>query len=224
MSDRGPRARGHARAAARAVLAGAGSTMVTFNIWHALHTGGLKWLLAIMVGVAPAGLAIGLSHIVAAHNGGKIMRGIAFLVMTGAMVLSVSATGDVVRPAVGPLWWLFGAVVDSAALVALQVILTPVPVPAAESAVESVLESAASTVPESALESAGVPLQGPQQVPSRSPSEDPDSRAARTAYRKSAAEGRPLSEAALGAKYGKSRTWGRNRISEVRSGPARVSA
>jgi len=121
--------RGHARAAAWAVLAGAGSTMVTFNIWHALHTGGLKWLLAIMVGVAPAGLAIGLSHIVAAHNGGKIMRGIAFCVMAGAMVLSVSATGDVVRPAVGHLWWLFGAVVDSAALVALQVILTPTPEP-----------------------------------------------------------------------------------------------
>jgi hypothetical protein len=27
-----------------------------------------------------------------------------------------------------------------------------------------------------------------------------------------------LSEAALGAKYGKSRTWGRNRISEVKDG------
>jgi hypothetical protein len=27
-----------------------------------------------------------------------------------------------------------------------------------------------------------------------------------------------LSEAALGAKYGKSRTWGRNRISEVEAG------
>ena len=120
---------GHARGAAWAVLAGAGSTMVTFNIWHALHTGGLRLLLAIMVGLAPAGLAVGLSHIVAAYNGGKVMRAVAFAVMAGAMVLSVSATGDVVRPAVGHLWWLFGAVVDSAALVALQVILTPAPEP-----------------------------------------------------------------------------------------------
>jgi hypothetical protein len=128
--ERNPAARGHARGAAWAVLAGAGSVMVTFNIWHALHTGGLRLLLAVMVGLAPAGLAVGLSHIVAAHNGGKVMRGIAFLVMAGAMVLSVSATGDVVRPAVGHLWWLFGAVVDSAALVALQVILASAPEPA----------------------------------------------------------------------------------------------
>ena len=131
-------ARGHARAAAWAVLAGAGSTMVTFNIWHALHTGGLRLLLAVMVGLAPAGLAVGLSHIVAAHNGGRVMQAITFLVMAGAMALSVSATGDVVRPAVGNLWWLFGAVVDSAALVALQVILTPAPEPLPVPAPEAV--------------------------------------------------------------------------------------
>lgn len=213
-------ARGHARAAAWAVLAGAGSTMVTFNIWHALHTGGLRLLLAVMVGLAPAGLAVGLSHIVAAHNGGRVMQAITFLVMAGAMALSVSATGDVVRPAVGNLWWLFGAVVDSAALVALQVILTPAPEPTAESAVESVPESMAST----AAESAGVPPQSPPQVPSRSPSEDPDAKRARSAYRKSVAEGRPLSEAGLGTMYGKSRTWGRNRIGEVRAGPATVAS
>jgi hypothetical protein len=132
MTATARQAGGHARAAAWAVLAGAGSTMVTFNIWHALHTGGLKLLLAVMVGLAPAGLAVGLSHIVAAHNGGRVMQAITFLVMAGAMALSVSATGDVVRPAVGNLWWLFGAVVDSAALVALQVILTPAPAPAPE--------------------------------------------------------------------------------------------
>jgi len=139
---------GHARGAAWAVLAGAGSTMVTFNIWHALHTGGLRLLLAIMVGLAPAGLAVGLSHIVAAYNGGKVMRAVAFAVMAGAMVLSVSATGDVVRPAVGQLWWLFGAVVDSAALVALQVILTPAPEPLPAPAPAAAAEPAPVAPPE----------------------------------------------------------------------------
>ena len=73
--------------------------------------------------------AMGMSHIVAAYSAGRFCRVVTFAVMAGAMVLSVRATGYVVRPAFGPLWWLYGGVVDSAALVALQVILAPAPEP-----------------------------------------------------------------------------------------------
>ena len=117
----------HARGAAWAVLAFAGSTMVSFNIWHALHGGIPQLPLAVLAGVVPVALAMGMSHIVAAYRAGRFLRIVTFAVMVGAMVLSVRATGYVVRPAFGPLWWLYGAVVDSAALVALQVILAPAP-------------------------------------------------------------------------------------------------
>ena len=50
--------------------------------------------------------------------------------------------------------------------------------------------------------------------------EDPESKRARTEYRKSTSQGQPLSDRALGAKFGKSRTWGANRIAEVEAGPA----
>ena len=124
---------GHARAAAWAVLAFAGLTMVSFNIWHALHGGIPQLPLAVLAGVVPVALAMGMSHIVAAYRAGRFLKVVTFAVMVGAMVLSIRATGYVVRPAFGPLWWLYGGVVDSAALVALQVILAPAPeaVPAA---------------------------------------------------------------------------------------------
>lgn len=119
----------HARGAAWAVLAFAGSTMVSFNIWHALHGGIPQLPLAVLAGVVPVALAMGMSHIVAAYRAGRFLKVVTFAVMVGAMVLSVRATGYVVRPAFGPLWWLYGGVVDSAALVALQVILAPAPEP-----------------------------------------------------------------------------------------------
>ena len=125
MEDRGSRPSSD-RVAAWLVLAGAGTTMVSFNLWHAFHAG-MPGYLALLDGIAPVVLAMGMSHIVARR--GWFLKIATVAVMLGAMALSVSATGDVVRPAVGHLWWLFGAVVDSAALVALQVILTPVPEP-----------------------------------------------------------------------------------------------
>lgn len=205
---------GHARGAAWVVLVTAGSTMATFNIWHALHAGPIPLLLALMTGAVPVGLAVGLSHIVAAHHGGWVMRAAVFAVMAGAMVLSIRATGYVVRPATGPLWWLFGLVDDAAALVALQVLLAPVPAPATApaEAVPDPVEVPAQVPPE-------VPQDVPSQVPSARASDEQDARAARAAYRRSVAEGHPLSQAALGTRYGRSKTWGRNRIDEVKAAP-----
>jgi hypothetical protein len=48
---------------------------------------------------------------------------------------------------------------------------------------------------------------------------DPDSEKARADYRRSVREGAPLSDRALGAKYGRSRTWGASRIKEAEGGP-----
>jgi hypothetical protein len=101
----------------------AGVTTVTFNCWHAFHSA-MAWPVAILVGLAPVALAMVVSHLVAVSRAGRFLKAVTFAVMVGAMALSVRATGAVVAPAFGDLWWLFGAVIDTGALVALQVLLS----------------------------------------------------------------------------------------------------
>jgi hypothetical protein len=101
----------------------AGVTTVTFNVWHAFHSA-MAWPVAVLVGIAPVALAMVVSHLVAVSRAGKFLKTVTFAVMVGAMALSVRATGAVVAPAFGSLWWLFGAVIDTGALVALQVLLS----------------------------------------------------------------------------------------------------
>jgi hypothetical protein len=74
---------------------------------------------------------------------------------------------------------------------------------------------------------ASVPEEKPAEKPAKEPrpravriSEDPEAKRARTEYRKSVSQGQPLSDRALAAKFGRSRTWGANRIAEVEEGPA----
>ena len=76
-------------------------------------------------------------------------------------------------------------------------------------------------------ESAPVPLDKPTQEPAEDPRprpvrlvKSPEAERARTEYRKSVRQGQPLSDRALGVKFGRSRTWGANRIAEVEEGPA----
>ena len=54
--------------------------------------------------------------------------------------------------------------------------------------------------------------------------EDQDAIAARAAYRKSVRIGRPLSDRKLGEQFGRGRTWGANRITEVDGGPKLAKA
>jgi hypothetical protein len=111
-------------AAAWAVLVGMGGTSATYNVWHAVHSGALNIVLALLYGLAPVLAAAALSHIVAVYDSSKVMRCVTFLVMLGAMALSIGATASVVKPAAGSwMQWLFGAVIDAASLVALRVIL-----------------------------------------------------------------------------------------------------
>jgi len=238
--------RPHDRIAAWLVLAFAGTTMVAFNMWHAIH-GGIPLVLAVLYGLAPVVLALGLSHVVAAYRGGWFMKGTTFVIMLGAMVLSVRATGYVVKPATGNLWPLFGAVTDAAALMALQVILSPESRAAAKAARkaagEAAAEAAPSAIPEAVPETIAEAIREPAEVPAsvhheepasvplvkpareprqrlKSISEEPEAKRARSEYRKSVNQGQPLSDRALGAKFGRGRTWGRNRIDEVEEGPA----
>ena len=101
----------------------AGAATVTFNIVNAWHSG-MASPLGVVEGVVPVALAMIVSHLVATSSAGWLLKGITFAVMIGALALSVRATGAVVAPAAGPLWWLYGAVVDTAALASLQVLLT----------------------------------------------------------------------------------------------------
>jgi hypothetical protein len=118
-----PRSRGSV--AAWAVLIGMGGTTVTFNIFHAVDHGQMLTGLALLYGIAPVFAAMCLSHLVAARRGEGVMQGLTFAVMLGAMALSIGAVGTVVRPVAGPyLCWLFGAVLDAAALIALRMILS----------------------------------------------------------------------------------------------------
>src|SRR5579859_406333 len=110
--------------AAWAVLLGMGGTSVTYNVYHAVHHGQLNLWLALLYGIAAVFAAAMLSHIVAVVNSGWVMKTITYLVMLGAMTLSIGATASVVAPAAGPwMRWLFGIVLDAAALLALRVIL-----------------------------------------------------------------------------------------------------
>ena len=52
------------------------------------------------------------------------------------------------------------------------------------------------------------------------PLETQDAKRARADYRKSVNQGQPLSQRALGDKYGRSKTWAASRIREVDEGPA----
>ncbi len=51
-----------------------------------------------------------------------------------------------------------------------------------------------------------------------------EAEAARKLYRKSKAQGAPLSDRKLAAEFGRSRTWGTNRISEVEESPLGIAA
>ena len=206
------------RVAAWLVLACAGTTMASFNIWHALHSD-MPGYLAGLVGVAPVLIAIGLSHVVARSNAGRFLKAVTFLVMVGAMVLSVRATGYVVRLAFGNLWPLFGAVVDSAALVALQVILTPAP------------ESAAAPAPEAAAGPLPAPAppapreRSPQSAPKRAGSARADDLTLEARALELLGAHPEMSGAALGRELGVHESYGRklrNRLARLPdSQPAR---
>lgn len=217
------------RIAAGLVLAGTGVTMVSCNVWHDVHAG-MPGYLAWLAGFAPVVTAMGLS--LAIRNRHIALKIAAAAVMIGAMGLSLEAAGTMVRPAFGPLWWLFGPVGDLAALIAFHVIVTPAPVAEAiQGAMTGAVPEAADNATGSAIaEAAAEPSAEPPAVPRREPSAEPlavprrtdksrEAEQGRAAYRRSVRTGQPLSDRALGEMFGKSRTWGASRIREAEAGP-----
>jgi hypothetical protein len=95
--------------------------------------------------------------------------------------------------------------------------------PSAEAAIEPTevpSEDAVPVQPE-------MPPEEPPEAPSDKPQPRPvrlvkshEAERGRAEYRKSVRQGEPLSQRALGAKFGKSRQWGADRIREVEEGPA----
>lgn len=100
-------------------------TGILYNVWHAVHHGGLNLILAVPAGVVPLVVAAILSHIVRQHGGGRWLHAITYGVMLGAMGLSIGVTASVVKPVFGPVGsWGFGVMLDTATLTALWIILS----------------------------------------------------------------------------------------------------
>jgi hypothetical protein len=231
MSDPAGTKTRHASGAAWGVLLSMGLTSGTYNIYHALHRGHFNLWLAIVAGVIPVLLAMLLSHIVAAYDGGWILKSITAVIMLGGMYLSMLSIGSVLAPLFGTNSYVFGAVVDGGALVALYVILNPHGRAAKEASREPGPDAFGEPLPEAtqgpAPEAIEVPVphasEGPRprRAPRRGSDEEEKTKAAaRRRYRESLKPGNsPLSDRKLGAIFGKSRTWGANRIEEVNNGP-----
>jgi hypothetical protein len=106
------------------VLFAMGAASVTCQMWHSAHSGS-NWLFAVIEGLAPIGASMGLSHAAALLRQVRWwMYALVYLIILAAMGLSANAIAQVVAPAEGP-WgeWLFGGMLDGAALVALAIIL-----------------------------------------------------------------------------------------------------
>jgi hypothetical protein len=123
--------RSSAKVPAWAVLITMGGTSITLNFWDATHAASpMFWLIAGLRGFAPVLAAMFISEAGARFDGGKTFRGVTFAIMGGAMLLSASAVANVLRPSYPAGWlglgmsWLFGIVLDAAALAGLWMILT----------------------------------------------------------------------------------------------------
>ena len=123
--------RSSAKVPAWAVLITMGGTSITLNFWDATHAASpMFWLIAGLRGFAPVLAAMFISEAGARFDGGKVFRRVTFAIMGGAMLLSASAVANVLRPSYPAGWlglgmsWLFGIVLDAAALTGLWIILT----------------------------------------------------------------------------------------------------
>lgn len=87
---------------------------------------------------------------------------------------------------------------------------------------KAIAEPSASAAKEPPRSAAKVPSATPSPVKTAKAApveKSQDATRARAAYRKSKSDGKPLSDRALGAMFGKSRTWGASRIGETETGP-----
>lgn len=111
-----------------------GGTQISFNLYHAFHSGHLgNEFLSVLFGVVPITAASIASHLASRRHTDNWIQGGAWTVTILAMALSIGATATVVDHGPG-LWDAvgFGALLDVASLFALRVILRAARVAAEE--------------------------------------------------------------------------------------------
>lgn len=109
-----------------AVFLSMACTTMTFQVFHAIQYGRMPWWLAVLYGVVPLGISIGVLDFVAEWEDAPGWASwAAYAITAGAMFLSATATGSVVlHAAPGHLSGLFGLLLDAAALLSIRFILT----------------------------------------------------------------------------------------------------
>jgi hypothetical protein len=120
-----------ARAVARAkfcawtVAISMAATTMTFQVYHSIRFGQMPVPLAVLEGVVPLLISMCILEFVSKWEGARWWAvTAAYLIMGGSMYLSAAATGAVVLHATpGHMAWLFGVLLDAAALLAVHFIL-----------------------------------------------------------------------------------------------------
>lgn len=112
--------------AAWAVFLGMAGTSMAFQVFHALKTGDMPGILAVLFGTMLLALSVGALEFSSKWpDAPRWYRPGAYLVIAGAMYLSASATGAVVvRAAPAHMSGLFGILMDAAALLAVHFIFS----------------------------------------------------------------------------------------------------
>jgi hypothetical protein len=210
-----------------------------FNIYHSTKAGGMPLGVAVGAGLTPVVCSMLLSHVAAQEHEEKVLSWAAWTALVVDMALSLRAVGEVVRPAEGPLWWLFGPGTDIAEFVGLFVIMKRARVRAERrKRARAAQRASAAAASQAAMAPAGPPVaaaagmtpaavnradqdagparRGQRAAPRRDDSQLADE--ARKEYRKSVMNREPLTDRALARKFPpKSRTWAAYRMAEVRA-------
>jgi hypothetical protein len=120
------RVSGRAMFSAWAVFLSMAGTTMTFQVFHAIRYGAMPWELAVLYGVVPLAISVGVLDFVAEWEDSPTWASwAAYMITGGAMFLSAAATGTVVLHAAPPrLSGLFGLLLDAAALLSIRFILT----------------------------------------------------------------------------------------------------
>jgi len=127
MPDMSKHARGDdsrgGMAAAWIVMCAMGLVSVALQVYHAASGGRLIWPLAGIAGLAPVAASMALTHMAATRKLTKWHYAGIFAVIAGAMYISIGSIAAVLHPVEGKNSYVYGLVLDGAALMALAIIL-----------------------------------------------------------------------------------------------------
>jgi len=100
-------------------------TTMTFQVYHSIRFGQMPVPLAVLEGVVPLLISMCILEFVSEWEGARTWAVVAaYVIMAGSMYMSAAATGAVVlHAAPHRMSWLFGVLLDAAALLAVHFIL-----------------------------------------------------------------------------------------------------